>query len=335
MTAALKGAFAAGITRLKLPMAEHPLRFINSYLIEGGDGYALVDCGWGTPSVLGALQAALHDAGVALEDIRQLIVTHHHFDHFGLAGTLARLHALRVVMHRLDWIYADVYLRDFETYYHVRDAWLVRNGLDPAACADAGTRVRAAHERLPLIEPAAMLEGGELLDIGGRRFDVVWTPGHTPGHICLHDPLEGVFLSGDHILGDITPHVGLWNAGDGDVLADFLASLARVRSLNVKLALPAHRDPVSDVSGRIDEICRHHNERQNEILEALGTLSLSAAQTASRVPWLRTKAAFETLLLPARRSAVAETLAHLEHLRSLGAVERDAAGAVVRYRRVG
>src|SRR6476661_7925124 len=103
----------AGITQLRLPLAGSALSHINSYLLRTDDGYILVDCGWDTPDVLDALRAGLKDAGVGLDDVRALVVTHMHTDHYGLAGTLMRLGHMRLLMHRIDWLYLKGQWTDF------------------------------------------------------------------------------------------------------------------------------------------------------------------------------------------------------------------------------
>ena len=79
-----------GIVRIELPMTGNPLRFINGYLLEGKRGYVLIDCGWDLPDVWDALVAGLALAGLRVGDITDLVCTHFHPDHYGLAGRLVR-----------------------------------------------------------------------------------------------------------------------------------------------------------------------------------------------------------------------------------------------------
>jgi glyoxylase-like metal-dependent hydrolase (beta-lactamase superfamily II) len=104
----------SGITQLRLPLTGSALSHVNSYLLRGDDGYILVDCGWDMPDVLEALHAGLNDAGVALDDVRALVVTHMHPDHYGMAGTLKRAGRMRLLMHRLDWLYLEAQRQDLE-----------------------------------------------------------------------------------------------------------------------------------------------------------------------------------------------------------------------------
>src|SRR3712207_6702030 len=101
-----------GIYQLRLPLTGSPLRHTNGYLIRADDGWTLVDCGWKMPDVLEALTAQVAEVGARLEDIRTLVITHFHSDHYGLAGTLVGLTQARLLMHRLDWLYIQQEMTD-------------------------------------------------------------------------------------------------------------------------------------------------------------------------------------------------------------------------------
>jgi glyoxylase-like metal-dependent hydrolase (beta-lactamase superfamily II) len=310
-------------------MVDHALRYINAYLIEGDDGYTLVDCGWGLPDVLETLQGALRDLGKRVEDIRWVVATHFHTDHYGLAGTLARLAGAKLMMHQADWLIIDTRFREIDVEIARRDAWLARNGF-PADGYASEDRLRQQARRFTLKEPDRRLEDGEVLAIGAHRFKVVWTPGHTPGHVCLYDEERKSLISGDHILPQITPHVGYWSENDPDPLGKFLESLRKVQALGAKTALPAHREPIDDVPARIEELLAHHRDRETQVLAALDR-PLTGAEVAMRLSWRRNSSRFEDLPTSERSFAVVETLAHLEHLRAHGKVEKLVTPDVVRY----
>jgi glyoxylase-like metal-dependent hydrolase (beta-lactamase superfamily II) len=312
-------------------MTDHTLRYINAYLLDSEDGYILVDCGWGLPEVRQALEGALSEIGVRLSEIRMLIVTHFHADHFGMAGTIAHESNAKVVMHRLDWAILERTFRDVDADFARRQGWLARNGfqLSDRELAEWSEHVR---ERVRLVRPTRELEDDEVLTVGGRRLRVIWTPGHSPGHICLFDEEHGVVLSGDHILPGITPHVGYWGQPGGDPLGMFLESLRKVDALGAKSALPAHREPIDDLGGRIAEILAHHGEREGEILANLGQAWRSGADIAASLSWRRGKSTFASLPAMQQVLALVETLAHLEHLRGRGSVERIEEDGALRYR---
>ena len=313
-----------GITQIRLPMAGNPLRYINGYLIDDDDGYALVDCGWRADDVARALRAALAERGLRVEDLRRIFITHHHFDHYGLAATLRREGAAGLIMHALDWERAQSFAARRAELEARADAWLARNGYAaPAEAEDIDL------SRSELAEPTHLAADGERIG----RLTAVWTPGHAPGHLCFADGRSGRILTGDHVLDPITPHVGSWFEDAGDPLGDYLASLEKIAAYGTAGALPAHGEPFDDVAARARAIIEHTRVREALMLGALAGGARSAGEVALAVPWTRRERAFETLSGFHQQFAVTETIAHLEHLRVGGAVVR-ATAEPIRYRRV-
>ena len=312
-------------------MTDHALRYINAYLIEGDDGYTLIDCGWGLPEVFETLEGALRDLGKRLSDISWVIATHFHTDHYGMAGTLAQRGGSKLMMHPADWAVIDTRFRRIDEEFERRDAWLARNGFAMAGYATQD-RVRKQARRFTLKEPDRRIDDGDVIEIGSHRLRVVWTPGHTPGHVCLYDEERSVVFTGDHVLPQITPHIGYWTEADPDPLGKFLDSLRKVKGLGAKSALPAHREPIDDLGGRIDELFAHHDEREAQVLAALDG-GLTGAQIAAKLSWRRNQSTFEQLPASERSFALVETLAHLEHLCANGVVDKISAPNVIRYQK--
>ncbi len=310
---------------IRLPLADSPLRYVNSYLVQADDGFVLVDCGWEAPDVLEALQAALRDAGVGLGDVRTLITTHYHADHYGLAGTLVRLGQLRLLMHRLDWLYLQTHLTDLIAYRDDSLAWLEQHGLPPGAASVSVRHAFDALRRFTLVAPHETVEDDQLIHAGRHTFRVVWTPGHTPGHICLFDAERRLLIAGDHVLDPITPNVSLWRDEHGSPLGDFLASLRKVAELDADLVLPAHGEPFTGLRRRVAELLAHHDEREQAILGSLDGRRLSAADIARCLPWTRRRQSFDGLPASQQRMAVSETLSHLRELEQQGLVAQATA----------
>ena len=139
------------------------------------------------------------------------------------------------------------------------------------------------------------------------------TPGHTVDHLCLWDPETGTLLTGDHVLPSITPHVS--GVRKADSLKSYLATLDLVARLDgVKLGLPAHGHPFTDVPGRVEAIKEHHAERM-ELLRERGARARSGDRASSSSHEVFPKRHWGMM-------AESETFAHLEHLVHAGEAER-------------
>jgi glyoxylase-like metal-dependent hydrolase (beta-lactamase superfamily II) len=166
-----------------------------------------------------------------------------------------------------------------------------------------------------------ILRDGDPLEVGDYRFNCVHTPGHSPGHLCLHEPNKRILLSGDHVLGDITPNIAS-GMGDNDVLGAYLASLDKVYDLAVALVLPGHRRVFSDLQSRIKELKHHHQVRAEEVLTILKTGIGTAYEVATQMTWNIAVESWERFPLMQKWFAVGEAAAHLRYLETEGAVRK-------------
>jgi len=304
-----------GIVQIRLPMSGNPLRYVNGYLVADDDGYSLIDCGWKSDDVLEALHAALGALDLQLSDVRRLLVTHVHYDHYGLAGTLLRAGVPRLFMHRLDWEFAQLIMSDARAAESAADRWIAENGFAVDVSDEEEEHIRKTELTKPTDEP----EDGD--SIG--RLRVVWTPGHSRGHLCFVDTRSGRMFTGDHVLDPITPHVGVWNESRGDALGEYVASLRKVAAIGASGVLPAHGEPFADLGRRVDELLAHEDKREGQVLAVLAGGPSDAAGIARTLPWTRREKPFESLSPAHQQFAVAETIAHLQHLVVRGNVHRD------------
>jgi glyoxylase-like metal-dependent hydrolase (beta-lactamase superfamily II) len=310
---------APGIWKITLPIP-FPLRTVNVYVLVGKDGWALVDAGIGMPDSRTAFWAELQHIGLELDQLHTIVLTHHHPDHIGLSGELQEQSGAAVYMHPIDEagvqiIWSGTMPERFNTVSH----FFKRHGLPPTDFwfTQVDPEVMRTIIRVPPHEAFTLVEDGEEIDLAGERYRVIWTPGHSDGHICLFRERDGVFLAADHVLPRITPNVGLYSKRDREnPLGDYLNSLRKVANLPASIVLPGHGEPFSDLAGRTAEIIEHHRLRELEILTLLDGQPQHAYQIAEQLFGHRWKNS------EARRMAVAETLSHLEYLRFAGQVKQ-------------
>ncbi|MEG3626459.1 MBL fold metallo-hydrolase [Streptomyces poriticola] len=319
-----------GVRSLRVPIPDNPLGHTLVYVVDTDRGPVLVDTGWDDPASWEALTAGLTACGTSVAEILGVVVTHHHPDHHGLSGRVREASGAWIALHPAD---AAVVRRTraarpgrWLTYLAARltAAGAPEHHVAPLRAAPA--------DALPGLSPALpdreIVPGG-LLDLPGRRLRAIWTPGHTPGHVCLHleehHPSDrtghGRLFSGDHLLPGITPHIGLYEDPDDttmtDPLGDYLDSLERVGRLTPAEVLPAHQHAFDDAAGRVRLLLAHHAERLTGVL-ALLTGPLTPWQLAERMEWNRPWAEIPH---GSRNIAVAEAEAHLRHLVKLDRVQ--------------
>lgn len=311
---------APGILRLQLPIDFTGLGHVNTYALEDGDGFALVDPGLPGEANWKVLLQRMAAAGIPLSRVHTVIVTHSHPDHFGGAGMLAAESGARVVTSehfRMWWDPQDIDDDELEAVAHDADVddlplplrttpW---GGTPPGPPPERREEfLRSLRSGSPFFQPPRpthRVADSDHITLAGREWMGLFTPGHTDDHLCLFDPTNGVLLVGDQVLPTITPHVS--GLIEGDALALFIESLDRLAGLDgVRTVLPAHGHPFTDLSGRVDELLVHHVER----LEQIHQLSGGAG-------WANVEDLSHQLFAPRSWGSMAEseTYAHLEHLR--------------------
>ena len=308
-----------GLYQIRLQVPIRSLGYVYAYFVRSNEDNLLIDTGWPSKDSFFELETSLAEIGVSLRQIRTVVISHLHPDHFGLAEQIKDLAPnSKLVIHRAD---AALILDDYDEYkgfvseLHV---WLSEHGTPPEelqAMLDASTEM-LNYFRPP--KPTTIVSGGEILRVGDKwNFEIIPTPGHTIGTICLYERMSKVLFSGDHVLPTITPNVSLGPYYKGDSLGDYLESLDRVNELDVDLVLPSHEFVFSNLKKRVIEIKSHHDERLNDAMSVLEKASdyglMSGYQVASKLKWHSGE--WGDLGAWERRAAVMETLAHLEYLK--------------------
>ncbi len=313
-----------GIHQLKVPLPMAGLPYVLPYLVQDGDENLLIDCGWNDPESYRALSGQLEELGTPINEVRQLALTHVHPDHYGLAGRVKQESGATVVMHERERTLIVSRYRDPLDLLQEMDGYLHKNGVPEDEVAAMRDSSLPFLRHVVASEPDTTLQGGEHLQVGRFVLEALWTPGHSPGHLCFYEPNHKLLLTGDHILPTITPNVSLHPQQTGNPLSDYLASLKKLYDLPVDRVLPAHEFDVKHLRRRIDEILHHHDERLGEMEEAVGPDGTTAYQVARTIRWAT--GAFDSFNHWMQRAALAETLAHLVYLVSrdrLRESERD------------
>ena len=307
---------AEGVYQLKVPVP-FPLVFVSVYLVEGGDGWTIIDTGYDYLKGRKVWEKGTRQVGLDLKrDVARIVVTHFHPDHLGLARWLQ------------EWSGPPVYMLE-DGIQHSREVWndpdhasfaehMIGGGMDQALAERAAAQMRA---KLSLPGEILPLQKGEKIELGAGVARVLHAPGHADYQVMLHDWGRKVLFSADHVMLEITPNIGLWPDTKGRPLARYLESLSSLRGLDADLVLPGHGPLFHDFDGRVDELLLHHEERLDLMHRTLGD--------EPRTPFAVSREVFRySLSLYERCFALAETLAHLEYLVSEGRAERVEDGHV-------
>ena len=313
---------SAGLWRIALPRTDAFLESSNGYVIQDGNAFALVDSGENTPLNQETLFAAFAYLGVERTAIRDIYLTHAHHDHFGLSAQLAEESGATVWAHSADLEYLQRRFVGVETYQRQFHVWIRAHGAAPDEADGMGTGLAESH-RVHRLPRAHALTDGEQRQVGPYTFTVRWTPGHTPGHVCLFEPTHGMVLCGDHVLERVSTHVGMQPYSDENPLPRYLAILAELAAEGTRTALPGHGKAFTTLQDRAQALQRHQQARREAVLDALAHGECTAIQVAQRL-WAETRPFNWSTFHPYfRRNSVAQVIAHLEMLRAEGVVQRS------------
>jgi len=305
---------APGILWARIPL---PFRLdhVNIYLIEDGDGWAVLDAGINNDAAKAAWNALL-TGPLKNRRLTRLIITHFHPDHIGLAGWLCERFSLPLLTSQTTYLGClTISLQPGALDAQVYRDFYLRNGMDDETTARVATQGHGYLKMVAALPPTfERLVAGDVVKIGGRSFSVMSGEGHAPEQIMLCCEEENLFFAADQVLEKITPNVSVWAVDpDGDPLGLFVRSLNGLK-MNMRpdaLILPGHRLPFIGLAPRCDELIVHHEERCAMIADACSKAPCSV--------WDLLPVVFPHVTDPHQLSfAFSEVFAHVNYMLRLG-----------------
>jgi glyoxylase-like metal-dependent hydrolase (beta-lactamase superfamily II) len=296
--------------------------YTNVYVVEGNNGNILIDSGWGDSEVIWAFREGLREDNLKFRDINWIVITHIHPDHYGLAGKLKELCGAELAVHRTEAGLINSRYKDFGGLLKDMGDMLSSNGVPQSELADLKQASLWMNQFVSPALPDVSLDDGDRISNGSFGFEVLRTPGHSPGHICLYEARKRWLFSGDHVLANCIPHVGFHPQSGDNPLKDYIDSLEMVNGLGVNFVFPGHGPVFNSLKLRAMEIFEHHEQRERAIMAALDDGLKTAYHVAAEIPWkLETGGVrFSDLGALDRRLAILGTIAHLRLLASEGSV---------------
>jgi glyoxylase-like metal-dependent hydrolase (beta-lactamase superfamily II) len=309
--------------RIKIPLPQSPLKYLNSYVIRSAKRNLIIDTGLNRKECLQAMQEGLQELGVDRTNT-DFFITHLHADHFGLVAKLITDNS-RIYFNRPE---AEL-IESWEGW----EPMITYAGLN----GFPEDQLRAAIQNHPghkfasdWIPELNILSDDDVISVAHYQFRCIETPGHTPGHICLYEPDQRILVAGDHILNDITPNIQCWS-DKTNPLKQYLASLDKVFDLEVDLVLPGHRRIFSNYRERIEELRSHHEIRVNEVRQILAKGPKTAYQLASEMTWDIECDSWEQFPVAQKWFATGEAIAHARYLEAQNEVARETRSQLITY----
>jgi glyoxylase-like metal-dependent hydrolase (beta-lactamase superfamily II) len=303
-----------GVWRLRLPLPFPAVPHCNAWALRAGDGIVLVDCGMHEEGSPEQLERAMGQVGLRLEDVRLLVCTHAHADHYGQAAEVIDASGCELWMHP-DHAHTTSAAGSPDEAMARRIEIARTSGVPVAPLAEW---VEAAHRPgfgiTRIVEPDRDLVPGVVIDTDVGRWTVHETPGHAPSHVCLHQAERRILISGDHLLGRVSPYFDYgWSP---DPVGEFLSSLDVVERLDARLCLAGHGRTFTDVRAHIEAnraLMRERLQRTRQIVAERGPVTAhdvvpllyGAPITSQNASWW-----------------MQETLCYLRHLEVTGALRR-------------
>jgi glyoxylase-like metal-dependent hydrolase (beta-lactamase superfamily II) len=309
-----------GIFQIKVPFPGNPLKDINIYVIKGKNKSLMVDNGIDLPATRQELYDDIAKIGLDLKHADFFIT--HSPDHCSntpvLAGPESEIYIGRADVEMLSYGSSAMQER------HARRNVIL--GVPEGNFFTEGNAFKPVHPMYELTVRRGWKfstpEDGEMIQAGNYSFTCIETPGHSPGHLCLYEQKHKMLLCGDHILQKVTPVI-LPTAENDNPLKQYLASLEKIKKLDIALALPAHRGIISNVKERIRGIQHHHEIRLQEILDIIDQKKLTAYQIASAMHWDVSYKSWEAFPIWQRMIATSEAESHLRFLVAEKKISRE------------
>jgi glyoxylase-like metal-dependent hydrolase (beta-lactamase superfamily II) len=324
----------AGWLQVKVPLP-FSLKWVNAYLLPDEQGWTLIDPGLRTEDTTAFWLEILSECDIEFSRIRSIVLTHHHPDHYGMAGWFQERTGAPVYMSQDALDNAVKLWGEQETFSEELTQAFLLHGMAVELTDDVRRHLRGFRVKVsPQPHNLNILHAGEVFRMGGLEWEMISGEGHAPGHISFYERHGGKLLCGDQVLPDISPNIGWMPGGDPDPLGSFLISLQAMLLLEVKMAYPGHRDPFPDFRQRIIALLEHHEHRLLKIAELIGEENKSAFEICELLFSSRLRSNAHQL-----RFALAETIAHLIQLEKRGIIIRSNAQSlphgqrVIHYRR--
>jgi glyoxylase-like metal-dependent hydrolase (beta-lactamase superfamily II) len=315
-----------GLYQLEIPT---PFKVgpVNCY-VTTTEPITLIDTGTKGEEARAALEAELAALGLQVSDLRRVIITHAHADHYGQAAEIVRASNAEVWTHRHNRAPWEA----CETIRAERNAFYVQIMIEAGVPLEQRQRVvdgrRVGDPHAEAVKVDRVVDEGDEIKLADRAWRVYHTPGHAGGLICLFEPIARVLLSNDHLLRDISSNPVIEPDLDGGPrphrLVQYIQHMQRMADLEPVIAWTGHGHPIHDVHKVVRQRIHFHERRAQRILDMIGAEERSAYQISE--PLFGRLSGTESFL------ALSETIGHLDWLEEQGRIKASQQDEVIYWR---
>ncbi|MWC28976.1 MBL fold metallo-hydrolase [Paenibacillus sp. MMS18-CY102] len=264
---------ASDAWRIRLDI-EGPLKWVNAYLFKGRDGYSVIDPGLNSPVNKKRWDEMVKLLKISYADIAHIYVTHHHSDHYGLAGWLQERSHAKVSMSKTCHIEAEWTYQNGRKYIN---NWCKRLGGD----ADSLSLQNQVCEKHP--RDVHYVQHEDIVQVGDRRMRAIFTPGHTRGHVSFYDEQGGLIICGDQVLPIMMPNMTFINGIDHNPVLELFQSIEFQKQLPIRAAWPGHMHTLLHFTERCDEVLNYHLDKLEAVRRLLGSGTQSSYSLCTRL----------------------------------------------------
>ena len=300
---------AKDIYTFEVKLPNNPLKALNVYVVKGGDRTVVFDTGFNAEESKMDLLNGLEALDLKIEDV-EVVLTHLHSDHVGLVNLVAdagcKIYAGKVDGQLINQMVTNEYWDNLE-------AMIPLYGMEEdEIMTDENPGYR---HRLTKTIDYVELKIADFFEVGDYCFEILDLSGHTPGHLGFYDKEAQIILSADTILDPITPNITFWGFEYPDILNTYVETLYRLQKLKIDQALATHRKIITNHVERIDELVLHHDERLQEILDAMNNEEdYTVREISANISWRIRADNWDEFPKSQKWFATGETMAHLHRL---------------------
>ena len=308
---------------------DNELPAANAYLVDD-DVLTLIDTGCLWPDAERLFLQIFNSLGFDITDLKNIIITHGHGDHYGLAKRLTELSGANVYIHKNDiHKVTGTRVKEFNVDFPSMRRFLLGMGMSGREIDDTRNTVNSFSNSIEQLEDVKPVEDGYVFRLGKSCMKVIHCPGHTPGSISIYDVNGGILFTGDYLLPEQISNALIDPVFEKSriykSLASQLSSLERVKELSVELAFPGHGSVFDDIHSAIDSALGYFKEFREDVIRLMGDHEIGPTDIARRID--------STLTGLSLYVKMSDVLGMLEILEEDGLVESSAEDGGVVFRR--